>query len=576
MSAIFHVCRNKRIYCVPIIASVVVACDHATVSPDSSALIEGSGPYIVSTDPVDQGKRVVLEKNIRVGFDRNILNTSIGTHEFKLLSPSGSEVQGEVEFDAVDNIAVFNPVDPLLPARTYRVQLGNGIVDLEGNALDNYSWSFETSADIWEGASEIETNPGSTGQHQLAVDSTGSAFAVWMQHDGSRYNLWASAYVLGSEGSGQWGQAELMEQTDDTASYPRIALTGNGDALAVWRQANDLWSSIGLASADGLLSWSTPALVEQNAALPTRPQLAADAAGNAIAVWEQSDGTSSSIWANHFLYSTGSWAVPELIESELSAASYPEISVDAAGNAVSVWLHFDGANKSVWSNHYTVGSGGTGSWGVAASIDSSTAQASEQRVAMDAEGNAIAIWVQSDGVSESIWVNRFTATAGGSWQGAELLESAAGAADDPHISLSSDGNAVAVWEQSDGSSINTMASHYTGNGSGSAVWTEAVVLDSSAEDAAAPQIALDDRGSALAVWVQSDGATNRVWSSRVTHSGADTGNWDGAVFAESNDTGYGAQPRIGMDSAGNAHMLWQMHGGVDYDIWTNRYIADLP
>jgi hypothetical protein len=44
--------------------------------------------------------------------------------------------------------------------------------------------------------------------------------------------------------------------------------------------------------------WRTAQLIETDDA--GSPQVAADAAGNALAVWQQSDGTRISIWANRY------------------------------------------------------------------------------------------------------------------------------------------------------------------------------------------------------------------------------------------------------------------------------------
>jgi hypothetical protein len=48
-------------------------------------------------------------------------------------------------------------------------------------------------------------------------------------------------------------------------------------------------------------SWGTAELIEtDNAGDAYNPQIAFDASGNAIAVWNQTDGTRYNIWANYF------------------------------------------------------------------------------------------------------------------------------------------------------------------------------------------------------------------------------------------------------------------------------------
>src|SRR3989442_13803817 len=79
------------------------------------------------------------------------------------------------------------------------------------------------------------------------------------------------------------------------------------------------------------------------------------------------------------------------------------------------------------------------------------------QIALDAQGNAIAVWQQSDGIRNNIYANRYVA-ATGLWQGAQLLETDdRGAAATPRIALAPQGNAIAVGHQSDGTRKNTSA-----------------------------------------------------------------------------------------------------------------------
>ena len=50
-----------------------------------------------------------------------------------------------------------------------------------------------------------------------------------------------------------------------------------------------------------LQAWGTAALIEtDNAGDASRAQIAFDANGNALAVWQQYDGTRNNIWANRY------------------------------------------------------------------------------------------------------------------------------------------------------------------------------------------------------------------------------------------------------------------------------------
>jgi len=56
------------------------------------------------------------------------------------------------------------------------------------------------------------------------------------------------------------------------------------------------------------------------------------------------------------------------------------------------------------------GGGGTPrtkAWGTAQKIETDAGDAGSPQIAVDAGGNAIAVWHQSDGARDNIWANRF-------------------------------------------------------------------------------------------------------------------------------------------------------------------------
>jgi hypothetical protein len=150
--------------------------------------------------------------------------------------------------------------------------------------------------------------------------------------------------------------------------------------------------------------WGAPTLIETGTGIAFLPQVAVDAGGNAIAVWGQYDGTRYNIYANRYTATTGTWGTAALIEfNNAGSASSPQIAFDAGGNAIAVWEQSDGAlNNNIWANRYTAGSG----WGTAALIETDAGYAYSPQIAIDAGGNAIAVWSQ-DGARTNIWANRY-------------------------------------------------------------------------------------------------------------------------------------------------------------------------
>jgi hypothetical protein len=81
------------------------------------------------------------------------------------------------------------------------------------------------------------------------------------------------------------------------------------------------------------------------------PQIAFDASGNAVAIWAHSDGARFNVRANRF--SGGAWGTAQLIETDnASDAGNARIAFDAAGDAVAVWTQSDGARLNIWANRF--------------------------------------------------------------------------------------------------------------------------------------------------------------------------------------------------------------------------------
>jgi hypothetical protein len=407
----------------------------------------------------------------------------------------------------------------------------------------------------WGMAELIETDARSAGGPQLAVDPNGNAVAVWLQHDGTRYNIWSNRYVAGTG----WGTAELIE-TDNSgdAVYPQVAVDPSGNGAAVWEQHDgtryNIWSNRYVAGT----GWGTAELVEtDNTGDAGRPQVAVDPNRNAVAVWRQSDGTYN-IWSNLYVAGTG-WGTAELIETNAGHADYPQVAVDTSGNAAAVWEQHDGTRSNIWSNRYVAGTG----WGTAELIEMDAGFASSPQVAVDPNGNAVAVWYQDDGTRYNIWSNRYVAGTG--WGTAELIETDnTGDARRPQVTVDPNGNAVAVWKQDDGT-YNIWSNRYVA-GTG---WGTAELIEMDASYAEDPQVAVDTSGNAVAVWWQNDGTRDNIWSNRYV---AGTG-WGTAELIETN-AGGARWPQVAVDTSGNTVVVWQQHDGIRYNIWSNRYIKE--
>ena len=420
----------------------------------------------------------------------------------------------------------------------------------------------------WQVATLVEkNNAGDALVPRIRFDTAGNAMAVWQQHDGVRFNIISNRYTPDTG----WGRAELVEN-DNTgdALNVELATDGDGNSIALWQQHDgtryNIWSNRYVAGT----GWDTPELVEtDNAGSATFPVIAFDHSGNAFAVWQQNDGIRNNIWSNSYLQGVG-WGAAELIETDdTGSAAYPRIAIDANGNALAVWQqnHEVGGNiiNSIWSNRYTSGVG----WGSAELIESEDIYDTQgPRIGLDANGNALAVWYQRDGSRHyNIWSNRYTAGVG--WGTAELIDTDdAHLSYNPQVSIDINGDALAVWWQFDAfGQGNIWANRYT---SGAGWGTPELIETDNSGSASDPQVSIGANGNALAVWYQNDGNNvASIWSNRYV-SGV---GWGNSELIETNDAGSAVGPQVDIDTNGNALAVWYQFDGTRNNIWSNYWVA---
>ena len=523
---------------------------------------EGEGSagtlQLVQTVPADMATEVSTDIVVTAEFETTLNEATVTTGSFTLTRDGGADVEGSVA--VTGQTASFTPARPLGLLSSYTATVTTAIEGVSGETLAmTETWGFQTRDGQWGEPVLIEIrNAGDAVLPQVALDPNGNAVAVWQQADGTRNNIWANRFTPAAG----WGAAEPIE-TDDagTAFGPQVALDPDGNAVAVWEQQDGTRRNIWANRFTPATGWGVAELIEtDNAGGAAAPQVALDPNGNAVAVWEQLDGTRYNIWANRFTPTAG-WGAAERIETDNAGSAFDaQVAVDPSGNAVAVWYQDDGTRDNIWANRFTP----TAGWGAAEPIETDNAgRASSPQVALDSNGNAVAVWQQWDGTRFNIWANRFTPTAG--WGAAEPIETDnAGDARFPQVALDANGNAVTVWTQSNGTRSNIWANRFTL----AAGWGAAELIETdNAGNASSPQVAVDPNGNAVTVWYQVDGTRTDIWANRFTP----TAGWGAADRIETDNAGNAVRAQVALDPNGNAVAVWEQSDGTRTNIWANRF-----
>jgi hypothetical protein len=236
------------------------------------------------------------------------------------------------------------------------------------------------------------------------MEANGNAMVVWSQFDvvGQRTNVLANRYIVGSG----WGTPTPIETSDLDAGVSGIALDGTGNIMVVLhQQTSAASSSIGSIYTNRFSngSWGTATLVKSAIPYLSQIAIAMNASGNAMLAWLEDDGfDTTSIWARAYSAAGVGGATVRIDDlSTYTSGRTPQVAMDASGNAVAVW----GQGRHIWSARYVAGTG----WGTPANIDNVAGDfdASQPRIAVDASGNALAVWERSNGTVQNIWGNVF-------------------------------------------------------------------------------------------------------------------------------------------------------------------------
>lgn len=202
-----------------------------------------------------------------------------------------------------------------------------------------------------------------------------------------------------------------------------------------------------------------------------------------------------------------------LIEDGAGAAYNPHIVTDPWGNATVVWEQYDSGSYSLWSNHST---GGPYVWSGATPIEALSGNSGSCSLAIDGDGNVVAVWRQYDAGAGSVWANRLVPGIG--WGSPVRLSDPADTYTyDPFLTVDSSGHATAGWFTLADSNYTLRASRYTPGGTW--VARDPLLLGPSVVTGSR-QAVVDPQGQVRVVWRAGSGSDYYVNTSVLPSTGA--------------------------------------------------------
>jgi hypothetical protein len=522
----------------------------------------------VATPAVD-ATGVPRTVNPTIDFSVGVNGSTVTNGNVTLASNLGTQPIATTTLNA--RITVL-PNTRLMPRTLYTLTVGTSVRGVNNDRLASpFTRRFTTADGQWRERTIVDT--GSTGSiaPQIAVNANGVAIATWTQSTNGQSSVWVNRY---NPNTGAWGTPTLIEHDNShAAGSPQVAVDANGNAVVAWTFLNTTDFVMRLMAnrysvAAG--TWNAvPVQIEPELnGMPVQHTLIASGTDRIIAAWTYSvssfAGSFSALRTATHSFSTDSWsAAGPLAPGGGLAYSDGGVSLvsNTIGNTMAVWSRTTGQMSSQYSS-----ASGTWSTPIPMPMPTNSAVFHPPSVAIDANGNAIAVWSQMDSGESSIYASRYSAAAG-QWNTATLLEMTTGTALTPRVAMDSTGNAIATWQQQFGSSrYDIVASRYS---VGSASWDPAALIETAnAGSAEGVQIAVDNLGNALAAWSYFDGTQTSIVANRYS---IQSNIWGTAEFLETDNAGAAGGVSVVVDSAGNGLAVWGQNDGARNTVYSNRF-----
>jgi hypothetical protein len=295
--------------------------------------------------------------------------------------------------------------------------------------------------------------------------------------------------------------------------------------------------------------WSASAPVSGSGPSDVQPpQVAVNPHGDAVAIWSADILGSAGVVRVSSRPAGGQWSDPTVISEGTVYDRDVDVAIDAQGNATAIWTEFsESAQPSPAFIVRSASRPSGGDWSDPVDF-SKSALHSSARLAVDPQGNVTAIWL-GDGMNSPAVVLSNRRPAGGDWGSAAVALSSddtIASAEGPQIAVDAQGTLTAVWaSHANAGGYTVQSSRRTAAGT----WSAAVNVGTGYS----PQVAVDPQGNATAIWQQGSPSSSAVLSSSRTGAGP----WSGAApMAAGDDVDTVGYPWVAADAQGNVTAIW--------------------
>jgi hypothetical protein len=330
----------------------------------------------------------------------------------------------------------------------------------------------------------------------VAVAPDGTSTVVWSaRQGGGDFQVFARRIAP----DGTRGAIQQLSASGQDALAPRVALAPDGTATVAWVRSD---GANFLAQARRISPGGTPEESTKNLSTTghdaAAPQVAVGADGTSTVVWKRFDGSHYLVQERRIAPDGTREAAFHTLSEAKQDAVEPGVAAGPDGTATVVWSRFDGSNSIVQERRIQADGEPAET---TASLSGSGENAIEPELAVAGDGTATVVWDRFDGSHWIVQAQRLSA-AGLPEGGAANLSAGGRDAAEPQLALAEDGSATVVWDRFDGASFVVQARQLDPGGEPAG---SAVNLSAAGRDAAEPAVAIAPSGTATVLWSRFDG-----------------------------------------------------------------------
>jgi hypothetical protein len=349
------------------------------------------------------------------------------------------------------------------------------------------------------------------------------------------------AALAAPAGAAWLSPVDLSPETGINAEQVDVAMDHRGDAVAVWQASNGIETSVQVSvrsASTGI--WGTPIVLTTEGNGIKEPHVAVDARGDAAVIWQVESGLTSFVQAAVKTAGSAVWHVESVSGEE---GSRPSIAIDDHGDAMAVWLAKP--TLAVTSSVRPA----AGKWHAPVQLSGAGFEGEQPTVVTNPRGDAVAAWHGFEGES-SVTQAAVRSASSGMWSAAATLSTPAEAGANAlatRAGIDAHGNATVTWTHEDALESATRLA-------ATAVWGAPVVVSAGGEQVIDYGLAVSSHGEAVAVWSGGSGSANIVESASRASAGT---SWHEPVRLSTAPAGkIPAEPEVAINRAGRAVAVW--------------------